>query len=44
VTLGSPLALDEKDDSGMVAVVPIGLVVLAGPGTISLVVTVLDDT
>jgi multiple antibiotic resistance protein len=34
----SPVALDEEDDARMVAVVPIGLPMLAGPGTISLVV------
>jgi multiple antibiotic resistance protein len=32
------MALDEDDDARMVAVVPIGLPMLAGPGTISLVV------
>jgi small neutral amino acid transporter SnatA (MarC family) len=32
------MALDEDDDARMVAAVPIGLPMLAGPGTISLVV------
>jgi multiple antibiotic resistance protein len=34
----SPISLEEDDDARMVAVVPIGLPMLAGPGTISLVV------
>lgn len=36
--LAAPLAADHDDDARLLAVVPIGLPMLAGPGTISLVV------